>query len=241
MFALGGTHSGFCLLISDGKKKIWIQETKNVGKPARGHSGSDASRASLFHTLKSDTTLSAVSRVTSQSDYSHADKICCPTRKKNSVTVQENTPKVTLLFGRFCFQRIQGQKTKISFRLPLFFSFSASLTLLGHSCSGCGASELMSRWGNRGGDPVTSEDCEGDAGPADTATVDTQQTKAGAGMEAASRGSSCSTVSVFMSRLAEAKLPPEKYLGQQKVHDCTFCQKREVMRKISKNSPKKII
>lgn len=86
---------------------------------------------------------------------------------------------------------------------------------------------------------MTSEDCEGDAGPADTATVDTQQTKAkagaGAGMEVASRGSSYSTVSVFMSRLAEAKLPPEKYLGQQKVHDCTFCQKREAvaaMRKI---------
>lgn len=76
---------------------------------------------------------------------------------------------------------------------------------------------------------MTSEGCEGDAGPADTATGDAQQTKAkakaGAGMAAVSRSSCHSSVSVFMSSLAEAKLPPEKYRGQQKVHDCTVCQK----------------
>lgn len=92
---------------------------------------------------------------------------------------------------------------------------------------------------------MTSKGCEGDAGPADTATADTQQTKAkakaGAEMEAVSRRNSYSSVSVFMSCLAEAKLPPKKYLGQQKVHDCTVCQKREVVGVIrnSLNSQKK--
>lgn len=43
-----------------------------------------------FHTLKSDTLLSAVSRVTSQSDYSHTDKTGCPASEGQSVTGEEN-------------------------------------------------------------------------------------------------------------------------------------------------------
>lgn len=90
------------------EKKTWNQETKNVGETAVGNSGSGAQRASLFHIVQSDTMQSAVSRVTSESDYSHTDKTCCPTSKKKLVTVEKNP----LAICPFCFQRIQGQKTK---------------------------------------------------------------------------------------------------------------------------------
>lgn len=60
-------------------------------------------------------------------------------------------------------------------------------------------SELMSRWRNHCSDPVTSEGCEGDAGPADAGTEEQTKAKAKAGaeMEAVSRshGYSCATFS----------------------------------------------
>lgn len=78
-----------------------------VGKTAGGNSGSDAQRASLFHTLKSDTRLlSAVSRVTSEPDYSHTDKTCCPTSEEHSVTVEENTARIILSVCLFGFQQM---------------------------------------------------------------------------------------------------------------------------------------
>lgn len=106
VFALGGSHSGFFLQISDWKKNLDSQKKKMVGKTAGGNSGGDAQRASLFHTLKSDTLLSAVSRVTSEPDYSHTDKTRCPTSEEHSVTVEENTARIILSVCLFGFQQI---------------------------------------------------------------------------------------------------------------------------------------
>lgn len=87
------------------KKNQDSQKKKMVGKTAGGNSGSDAQRASLFHTLKSDTLLSAVSRVTSEPDYSHTDKTRCPTSEEHSVTVEENTTRIILSVCLFGFQQ----------------------------------------------------------------------------------------------------------------------------------------
>lgn len=88
------------------KKKNLDSQKKMVGKTAGGNSGSDAQRASLFHTLKSDTLLSAVSRVTSEPDYSHTDKTHCPTSEEHSVTVEENTARIILSVCLFGFQQM---------------------------------------------------------------------------------------------------------------------------------------
>lgn len=118
-------RQSLCFLSLDKWPKKNLDSTNNVGKTAGRKSGGDAQRASLFHTLKSDTMLSTVSRGTPESDYSHTDNTCCATSERLSVTVEENTAKIILLFSSFCFQRIQGQnnKNKIMFRLLHYFFF----------------------------------------------------------------------------------------------------------------------
>lgn len=133
VFALGGSHSGFFLQISDWKKKSGWTKEKTVGKTAGQNSGRDAQRTSRFHTLKSDMLLPAVSRVTSEPDYSHTDKTCCPTNEEHSVTVEEHAARTTLsVFVSFAFRKLKDNKQKrmnLSASVFFFFFSPASLRL----------------------------------------------------------------------------------------------------------------